>query len=87
MQIRIERTRCEGHGQCAAAAPSLLHLNDAAEPVLDFEGDVPADMEDEARAAASWCPVGAIATSESTSSGGRSPVPHHQSDSSAQSIS
>lgn len=60
MRIRIDRDRCEGHGQCAAAAERVLYLDDNAEPVLRFAGDVPVHLEEDARVAVSCCPVAAL---------------------------
>ncbi|GAB3573188.1 hypothetical protein GCM10027445_32010 [Amycolatopsis endophytica] len=60
MRIHIDRDRCEGHGQCAAVAERVLYLDDNAEPVPRFEGDVPEHLEEDARAAVSCCPVAAL---------------------------
>jgi ferredoxin len=63
MQLHLDRTRCEGHGQCEAAAPRLIHLDDDATPIFDVGGEVPAELEDDARAAVSYCPVAALSAS------------------------
>lgn len=59
MRIVLDRPRCEGHGLCEEAAPSLLHLDDDGELVLDREdvghGDLAA-----ANAAVRVCPVAAL---------------------------
>jgi ferredoxin len=59
MRIVLDRPRCEGHGLCEEAAPSLLHLDDDGELVLDRDeigpGDLPA-----ANAAVRVCPVAAL---------------------------
>lgn len=60
MRIGIDRGRCEGHGQCEAAAPRVLRLDDNAVPVLNFDGEVPLYLEEDARAAVSCCPVAAL---------------------------
>jgi len=31
MRITVDRNACGGHGQCAAVAPDLFHLDDGAE--------------------------------------------------------
>jgi len=60
VRIHLDRDRCEGHGQCEVAAPRLIQLDDEATPVFDAAGEVPADLEDDARAAVSSCPVAAL---------------------------
>jgi ferredoxin len=36
MRITVDRNACEGHGQCAAFAPDLIHLDDGGEPHLTY---------------------------------------------------
>lgn len=59
MKIVLDRPRCEGHGLCEEAAPTLMHLDEEGELVLDREalgdGDVAA-----AEAAVRVCPVAAL---------------------------
>jgi len=60
MRIALDRPRCEGHGLCEEAAPSLMHLDDDGELVLDVE-EVSADADvAAAKAAARVCPVAAL---------------------------
>lgn len=56
--LRIDRDRCEGHGQCAIVAPDLLHLDDAGEVVIDV-ADV-SDRMEAARKAVQACPAIAL---------------------------
>jgi len=59
MKMLIDRDRCEGHGQCVAAAPDVLDLDDgiailrASEPLGDA-------FVDQATAAVEVCPVAAL---------------------------
>ena len=61
MRIELDRPRCEGHGLCEEEAPSLLHLDDEGELVLDrvevAEGTTDAAA---ASAAVRVCPVAAL---------------------------
>lgn len=60
MRIVVDRPRCEGHGLCEEAAPSLMHLDDDGELVLDVEvAEDPVDLAT-ARAAVRVCPVAAL---------------------------
>lgn len=60
MKITVDRVKCEGHGLCEEAAPSLMHLDGEGELVIDVETVTdPADI-DGALAAARVCPVAAL---------------------------
>lgn len=60
MKIVLDRPRCEGHGLCEEAAPSLMHLDDDGELVLDVD-EVTDDADvAAAKAAARVCPVAAL---------------------------
>ncbi|MFV0375391.1 ferredoxin [Microbacterium sp.] len=59
MRIELDRPRCEGHGLCEEAAPSLLHLDDEGELVIDVP-EVAESDQDLARAAVRVCPVAAL---------------------------
>lgn len=59
MKILIDRSRCEGHGLCEEAAPSLMHLDDDGELVLDHD-EVGGDVLAAAGAAVRACPVAAL---------------------------
>lgn len=61
MKITVDWDRCEGHGLCEASAPSVFSLDDEGTLTYYFEGrDVPAELEEPARAAAGVCPVLAL---------------------------
>lgn len=59
MRIELDRPRCEGHGLCEEAAPTLMHLDDDGELVIDVEGVDGAEI-DRANAAVRVCPVAAL---------------------------
>jgi ferredoxin len=61
MRIALDRPRCEGHGLCEEAAPSLMHLDDDGDLVIDRE-EIEAGSADEAaaNAAVRVCPVAAL---------------------------
>ena len=65
MRIVVDRRRCEGHGVCAATAPELFRLDDAAELILTYDGtDLPAADLAAAELAVSCCPVEALRLTE-----------------------
>jgi ferredoxin len=59
MRIELDLPRCEGHGLCEEAAPTLMHLDDDGELVIDAPEVVGADL-DAAKAAVRVCPVAAL---------------------------
>lgn len=61
MKLHADENLCSGHGRCYSAAPDLLEPDDMG--YVSIRGttiDVPADQEDAAQRAASWCPERAI---------------------------
>ena len=60
MRVILESEKCQGHGRCYALAPSLFDTDDEGYAVLKIDGDVPAELEDDARIAADNCPEYAI---------------------------
>ena len=60
MRIILDREKCQGHGRCYALAPSLFDTDDEGYAVLKTDGDVPSELEDDARIAADNCPEYAI---------------------------
>jgi ferredoxin len=59
MRIGLDRPRCEGHGLCEEAAPTLMHLDDDGELVIDATEVIGMDL-DAAKAAVRVCPVAAL---------------------------
>ena len=61
IEVRIDRDRCMGSGNCAYWAPQVFDLDDAGIAVL--AGD-PGAHPDEVRLAAEGCPTQAISTGQ-----------------------
>jgi ferredoxin len=60
MKLELTSDRCVGHGQCYVKAPELFEPDDEGYSRIKVGGDIPADLEASARAAASSCPEYAI---------------------------
>ena len=60
MKINLNSYACQGHARCHALAPGLFGLNDEDLAVLLIDGDIPAELEENARLAAQSCPEFAI---------------------------
>ena len=58
-ELRIDRIRCDGHGQCAELLPELIQLDDWGYPVLR-PGAVPEELRRHAGRAVAACPVQAL---------------------------
>ncbi len=62
MRVKIDEDLCIACGLCEESVPDVFHLeDDVAEVIVD---EVPADLEDSVREAASDCPVSAITVIE-----------------------
>ena len=66
MRVHIDAGACQGHNRCYALAPELFDVDDFGQAVLRIDGDVPEDLHDKARLAASNCPEFAIKITENT---------------------
>ena len=64
MRVILDSSKCQGHGRCYALASSLFEADDEGYSVLRGMGDVPTDLEDDARIAADNCPEYAITIEE-----------------------
>ena len=60
MKIRYDRPACQGHNRCYMLAPELFDTDDEGYAVLLVEGDVPSELEEQARLTADNCPEYAI---------------------------
>lgn len=63
MKVTIDDTACTGHGRCYVLAPDVFDSDDVGRGVVRFEGDVPADLEQQAQIGQANCPEGAISCS------------------------
>jgi ferredoxin len=64
MRVHLDAEKCQGHNRCYALAPELFDVDDYGKAILIVEGDVPAELHDKARLAASNCPEYAITITE-----------------------
>jgi ferredoxin len=64
MRVHLDAEKCQGHNRCYALAPELFDVDDYGQAMLLVEGDVPEELQDKARLAASNCPEYAITITE-----------------------
>lgn len=65
MQVILDASRCQGHAQCHSVCPEIFELDDYGHAAISPEdGQVPAELKDQARRAAEGCPERAIALIE-----------------------
>ncbi len=60
MKIRIDDSRCEGHGRCYALLPTLIEPDEIGNGRVIGDGTVPADLAEDAHKAAANCPERAV---------------------------
>ena len=60
VEIRVDRTRCDGHRHCAELLPELIRLDDWGYPII-APGPVPEHLLPLARRAVAACPLLALA--------------------------
>lgn len=60
MKVQISTERCQGHGRCYDLAPGLFAEDDEGYGTVTGDGDVPRDLQDQARLAVANCPERAI---------------------------
>ncbi len=65
MRVELDSGRCQGHGQCAMAAPEVFAFDDQGFAVLQIH-DVPVELADKVRSAALRCPERAISITQET---------------------
>lgn len=63
IRIALDRTRCQGYGNCVSAGPDLFDLGEDGIAVVLIDHPS-AEREEAARKAARVCPVAAIAILE-----------------------
>ena len=64
MRVRIDAELCQGHQMCAIRGPELFGSDDEGYGIVLDRGDVPVELEDTARQAASGCPERAVIVEE-----------------------
>ena len=60
MRIKLDNEKCQGHGRCYTLASGVFDADDEGYAVLKLDGEIPADLEKEARLAVDNCPEYAI---------------------------
>ena len=64
MRVIVDADRCQGHQMCAIAAPELFGSDEIGNAVVLIEGDIPSELEHNARRAQANCPERAISIEE-----------------------
>jgi ferredoxin len=64
MKVRIDASRCQGHGRCFTIAPELFDSDDLGNGVVLGDGAVSPDLEHKAQLAVANCPEGAVSLEE-----------------------
>jgi ferredoxin len=64
VKVRIDETRCQGHGLCSFGAPEVFRLRDDDGHSEVVEITLTPELEDKARRAAEGCPEQAIVIDE-----------------------
>jgi ferredoxin len=61
MRVTVDRSLCEGNGQCEAFAPDLFRLDEHDISVFARDGQqLPSELEATVASAVEACPVGAL---------------------------
>lgn len=60
MRIVVDHDRCQGHGRCYDLAPEVFAADDEGYVELRIEGELPAELEQQARSAVLNCPESAL---------------------------
>jgi ferredoxin len=60
VRVRVDLDTCQGHGRCYDLAPDVFGADDEGYAQLLVTGEVPAELEQQARAAEANCPERAI---------------------------
>jgi ferredoxin len=62
MRVAVDAERCEGHARCWSICPEVFELDDEGHAVVVVD-EVPTELEERARDAATNCPERAITVS------------------------
>ena len=60
MRVKVLRDQCAGHALCSATAPGVYGSDEEGQVELLISGDVPGELEADARAGATTCPERAL---------------------------
>lgn len=60
MRVHVDRERCQGHSRCYDIAPEVFDVDELGNAFELGDGQVPAELEEKARRAATNCPEHAI---------------------------
>ncbi len=60
MRIELNAEACVGHGRCYALAPEVYDADDDGHCVIRIEGDIPPELEADARKGIANCPESAL---------------------------
>jgi ferredoxin len=56
MQVTVDQSKCQGHGQCFALAPDVYQIDDDGYIAIDGTLEILAGLEESARRGAAACP-------------------------------
>jgi ferredoxin len=60
MRVVVDRARCQGHGRCYDLAPDVFESDQRGRVDVAVTGDLPPDLEPEARIGIANCPESAL---------------------------
>lgn len=63
MRVRLDSSKCVGHGRCYVLGPEFYSEDDRGHCVIE-SAEVPPELADQARAGAQNCPEGALEIEE-----------------------
>ncbi len=66
MRVRIDSELCQGHQMCAILAPDVFDADEEGYGIVTGDGQVPTELEEDVRQAASSCPEGAVIVEETS---------------------
>jgi ferredoxin len=60
MKVTVDHSRCHGHGRCYDLAPDVFEPDQRGRVGLTVTGELPSDLESDARIAVANCPESAL---------------------------
>jgi ferredoxin len=60
VKIVFDSEKCQGHGRCYSLGPDVYDSDDEGYAVVKIQGEVPAELEEQAQLGADNCPEFAI---------------------------